>query len=339
MRYPANFVFPTGEGWPEIYDLPVGSLSEDDFRDSCQSGRRAWTLGTYVHLARAGYDVRISPGFDRSAINICHHEHLRLAHAFTRAFILCCRADRCRPHLANFWINQNTLEAPGPRSDNLHLWPQPGLVPRDSRRGARLENLVFKGHPRNLDAAFRSDRFREDLAGLGVTLTVAESRDGTGLGAWADYGEVDLVLAVRNLTRVDAAAKPPSKLSNAWAAGVPALLGPEPAFRSLRRSEHDYIEVASPGDVLAAIRRMKAEPGLYGRMVANGHRRAEAFTVPSLVDQWVACLDGPVARAFEQWRRAPGATRTLPALIGAARLFAARQSWPYLVHFGPRILS
>jgi hypothetical protein len=47
---------------------------------------------------------------------------------------------------------------------------------------------------------------------------------------WHDYSTDDLVLAVRDLTEKDALVKPASKLVNAWIAGVPALLGPEPAF-------------------------------------------------------------------------------------------------------------
>lgn len=37
-------------------------------------------------------------------------------------------------------------------------------------------------------------------------------------------------------------------------AGCPALLGPEPAYQFLWKSELDYIEIRSPNDVISAIR-------------------------------------------------------------------------------------
>ena len=89
---------------------------------------------------------------------------------------------------------------------------------------------------------------------------------------WTDYSDVDLVLAVRPPigTYTD---KPASKLYNAWRAGVPALLGPEPAFRELYTDPLDYVEVSTVEDALAAIDRLRAEPDLYRRMIDRGRRR------------------------------------------------------------------
>ena len=68
--------------------------------------------------------------------------------------------------------------------------------------------------------------------------------------------------------------KPASKLVNAWAAGVPAMLGPEPAYRELRSSPLDFLETPAAEAVLDAIDRLRGEPGLYAAMAENGLRRA-----------------------------------------------------------------
>jgi len=86
--------------------------------------------------------------------------------------------------------------------------------------------------------------------------------------------------------------KPPSKLINSWAAGCPALVGPEQAFAALRRSPLDYFEVNSPHDVLAALKRLNAEPELYRAMIANGTARTRDFTADAVARRWEELFAG-----------------------------------------------
>ena len=167
-------------------------------------------------------------------------------------------------------------------------------------RGNRIKNLVFKGRSWNLYHEFRSAEFRASLASLGVRLTIDDETD-VELPNWYDYRTADLVLAVRDLTEQDARTKPASKLVNAWLAGVPAILGPEPAFQELRESELDYLEVRSPSEMLDAIQRLKSQPGLYEQMIANGLQRAEEYSTDRMVQRWVEVLSvGPSYEPFSQ---------------------------------------
>ncbi len=100
-------------------------------------------------------------------------------------------------------------------------------------------------------------------------------------GEWHDYQHVDAVLAT----------KPASKLINAWKAGVPALLGPEPAYRELRTSPLDFLEAASAEAVLDSIDRLQQESGLYRRMTEHGAKRAQAFDVNMLTQKWISLLE------------------------------------------------
>jgi hypothetical protein len=86
------------------------------------------------------------------------------------------------------------------------------------------------------------------------------------------------------------ARKPATKLYNAWLAGVPAILGPEQAYRELRRSDLDYLEVKNVPEALAAVDRLIREPALYAAMVENGKRRAEEFTIDAIRKRWVDLL-------------------------------------------------
>jgi hypothetical protein len=125
------------------------------------------------------------------------------------------------------------------------------------------------------------------------------SKDAT---SWHDYSRCDAVIAARDLTEYDAGLKPASKLTNAWRAGVPALLGPEPAFCALRRGELDYLEVRSAADALEAVRRLKQEPGLHQAMAANGLRRGAEHNADAVAARWQEVLGGPIAEDYRRWR-------------------------------------
>ncbi len=80
--------------------------------------------------------------------------------------------------------------------------------------------------------------------------------------------------------------KPATKLYTSWLAGVPALLGPEPAFRALRRSDLDYDEILDLDGAMNALRRLRAEPERYAAMIENGHARREEHGVAALTETW-----------------------------------------------------
>ncbi|MEG3899957.1 MULTISPECIES: hypothetical protein [unclassified Microcoleus] len=184
----------------------------------------------------------------------------------------------------------------------MPIWPQPGLIPRRSERGSTIENIVFKGDEINLSESFRSPEFKQQLEKRGVKLRI-NGKPESGPVMWHDYSTDDLVLAVRDLTEKDALVKPASKLVNAWIAGVPALLGPEPAFREQRQSDLDYIEVKTPQEVFEAVKLFKSQPELYQQMVANGHKRAEDFTTEKMIQRWYEFLAGPVADGYKRWSK------------------------------------
>jgi hypothetical protein len=128
---------------------------------------------------------------------------------------------------------------------------------------------------------------------------------------WPDFRTVDAVLAVRPAACPRRDSKPATKLCNAWLAGVPALLSPEVAYRELRRSPLDYLEVAGPEEAKGAVDRLLAEPGLYQRMVANGRERAAEVTGGAVLRAGSSCWWRCCPRACGRRRpaRATGGAR------------------------------
>ena len=116
---------------------------------------------------------------------------------------------------------------------------------------------------------------------------------------WHDYRETDLVLAFRppggrRHERRGFTGKPASKLYNAWHARVPAILGPDYAYREQRRSPLDYLEIKSPQEAQSAITLLKSNPKFYEAMVDNGVQRANEFTQEKILAQWAEILYGSV---------------------------------------------
>lgn len=279
-----------------------------DWRE-LQTGERAWILQTWLRLRRAGHPVELSGTAPDEGLIVFHakqaKELLRQRSRLRDVLLAGVRADNREPLIADFEILQNGFFADGRRRFFLPHWPQPGLLPRDPARGERIERIAYKGFAANLHPGFRTPEWTDFLARERIEwvedAVAFAGRNRLEL-EWPDFRTVDLALAVRPDERKMRHSKPATKLVNAWLAGVPALLGPEHAFRELRRSELDYLEVASVAEARDAVMRLRSDPGLYRAMVENGFRRGVDLAPEALVPRWAELL-------FE----------TIPALAGERR--------------------
>ena len=339
---PVHFVCSDAELWPELrgWDgrtplaAPVLATRTIDSVD-------CWIIRTYYELRLRGADVTISGRARPGAINLCDVYRLGRRDRLNAAYVVIPRADGHPSPMANFLILQNNcaIDPQGLPSANLPHWPQPGIIPRSSQRGEKVAVLAFKGARQNLDARFGSSRFREELGSLGVSLQVAPDEEGDLGRYWADYSECDVVFAVRNLTEYDAANKPASKLVNAWFGEVPAILGPEPAYLALRRSELDFFVVRSEADVIEALRTLIGTPGVYSAMIANARQRREEFTDDVIARKWASVLNGPVARDFDVWRNANWVNKAIFVIRGLLAEPEAKKTHRERFLNGPRILD
>jgi hypothetical protein len=282
---------------PGCADLDrLGRLDPDRSPDEFRRGERAWVLQTFIRLAAAGHPVGLSSTLPQLGAVVYHTKHRRLLAAELterhRPLLVAVRADNSEALLADVEILQNGRWA-GPRRFHVAHWPQPGLLPRDPGRGDRVERAAFKGLTGNLHPGLSTAAFRASLAGAGIELELdAAGFEAAGEAplAWHDYRDVDVVVAVRPPDRRLHPSKPATKLINAWHAGVPAVLGPEHAYRELRRDPLDYLEAGTPAEASAAILRLRAHPGLYRAMVENGRRRAAEVSVAAITARWAAVL-------------------------------------------------
>ncbi len=304
------------------------SLDPDDEPEHFRSGERSWVVQTYLRLRAAGWPVELSDRPPDSGMVVFHAKHKR---ALARAagdrpgpVFVAIRADNSSPLLADFEVLQNGRFDNGRTRFRVAHWPQPGLVPRDTARGTRVTTVGYMGLEENLHPEFRSAAWQADLAEIGVEwkprMTRFRPNDQSRPVKWEDYSDLDIVLAMRPVKRTIEYAKPPSKLVNAWRAGIPALIGHEYPYRELRRSPTDYIEIRGRTDALAAVRRLRDNPDLYLEMVANGACRAEEFSFERITEEWARLLFTTIPRRIAEgelcWtRRLP-----IPLRVSVRRL-------------------
>jgi hypothetical protein len=296
------------------------------------SGERAWVLQTFLRFREAGRDAVLTahPHAPWVVFHAKHWRSLERERPDDGSFLVGVRGDVRSPPNADFEIVQNRHAADGSRRFFLPHWPQPGLVERGAERGDRVRRAAFKGHSESLHAGLRDPSWAAALSRLGVEWEADETHSRARQAErlrWPDYREVDVLVALRPPDRRLHPHKPATKLYNAWLAGVPAVLGPELAYRAERQSELDYLEAADPEQALAAVARLAAEPGLYRAMVSHGRQRAAAVTPPRILARWEDLLfrelperaADPRARA---WRRLP---RRWRLLLGRARRITTRR--------------
>lgn len=330
---PVHFVFRGRKAaWPDLFD-DSPPPHPDMIPNRIVEVEECWIVQTYLRLWHAGLNVTLSDVFEPSAINIVSYHDLAIRDRLSHFYVVATQHDAPRPEICDQRVVQNELNILTATDHFIPHWPQPGLIPRDSTRGSRIETLCFKGSECNLYRDFRTPEFIASLKRIGVRLQfdLKEGVERSSLG-WNDYRTCDLVLAVRDATEEDLKLKPASKLINAWIAGAPALLGPEPAFAVLRQSEFDYVEVRTPQDVLNAVERLAGQPMLYQAMVERGRQRGEEFQHRRITARWHALIAGPVTDDFQRRKSRSPLVKSVadPATFAARALLHKRNLKRYL---------
>jgi hypothetical protein len=309
-----SFYMPDREA---LGDRNADTLDPDRDADLIATGLYGWILQTYLRLRASGLPVRLDDVAPTSGTVVVHVEYvdrlLAEASAPAALFVVTPRMDRGPQLLADLEVVQN-LSSVGSHQVYIPFWLQPGLTPRDRTRGTRVENIAFMGNRQSLHDELASPSWEEALVSRNFVwdsrVVTFVRNDQLQLGhRWQDFATVDVIVALRPPPTWPAAGKPASKLINAWAAGVPAILGPETPYRELRRSELDYIEVGNPAEALEALERLRADSELYTAMVANGRQRASEFAHERLVTRWTDLL----------WRDVPERARSYRHTIFARR--------------------
>ncbi len=296
------------------------------FLGRMRSGVYAWVVQTYQRLRAAGFPCEITHTLPADGILVAHRKSIPRDYVPPRGVLfVCLRADATFHPYAHLHVVLNRLALSGwYPSVYMPHWPQAGLLPRDPGRGDRWENAAFFGDPGCL-----ADEMRGPVWD-GILRELELSWHFVGPEKWHDFREVDVVVAVRGFDRHRHGNKPPTKLFNAWHAGVPAVLGRESAFQQERRHPLDYLEVGSFPEVVAALRQLKADPALRRAVAENGLQRARESDPAAITARWREFFETVALPAYEKCQRVPPWRRSLFQWNGRFKNAAQRlheRSW------------
>ena len=264
-------------------------------------GEGFWILQTYCFLKHFGLDVCLSNELPKSGIVIFHRRNKAYLFAqpqkkLKSLTLVGCRGDLHDLLVPDVELLQNSYFADGETRFAMPHWPMPHIVPRDKTRGDTIKRIAFKGFSSQLHPDFLTQDwtdFCEEHNLEWVPNAVSFTKDGQSQfddAAWADYSDIDLIIAVRPERNDQHTNKPALKLYNAWLAGVPAILGYEYAYREAGIPGEDYIEIRHLDDVKNAICELLENPERYRALIENGQKKSAMYTHEAVFQAWQSFL-------------------------------------------------
>ena len=278
-------------------DLPA----PDDFEWNDYSlGKFCWVVQTFHRLKAAGVDCELVHELPKDGVVISHRACFPdfLIPKFGQIFI-CISADWGRHPFSQFFICQNKkqLHSSGiPRLERyfwpgksyfVHLWPQPGLIPRNvDRIEQEVVNIGYFGLAENLTTELRSDDWKSFLTTHGMNWCVISSPE-----KWRDYRSIDAVIFIRDFSGKKHINKPATKLYNAWIAGVIPICSPESAYVDEITSPNDAIVVDNYSDLKNKLLQLKNDMSLVKEIKKHGRHKSQEYTIPIIAQEWISIFD------------------------------------------------
>jgi hypothetical protein len=280
-----------------------------------QAGKAAcvqcWIYQTWLELREAGLETRLVTEFPRHGMVVALAGNLPPAFRPPDGVYLLAIAVDGLPHpSAQCHVLQNRASTRFLRNSVfMPLWPQPGLLPRDSRRGDRFQNIAFYGDPPNLAPELADPSFPEILKSrLDLNFEILPA------ARWHDYSQTDAAIAVRSFSARPFLFKPSTKMVNAWLAGIPFLGGMDSAYSSDGRAGTNYLACPDPETMLGHLHALKSNPAMRQKLVNAGQTASPAFSKPQLTAQWKELLEYHARPRAERWMRTGPAVRALERL-------------------------
>lgn len=266
-----------------------------------KSGNYIWTVKTFGYLIKKGIQCHLTDIIPTNGIIITHRDFLKNHMKPTgEQLFVCIVADTYRHPYAQLHIVQNQADKIL-KSQNrwpsifMPHWPENGLIEREKSRNKKFVNVSYFGSIKRLAPQLRSDNFKQKMQDIGFNWSIVPPDN------WNDYSLTDVVLAVRSFTKMPFYKNPASKLYNAWRAGVPAILGPESAYRAEGKNGIDYIEVRTLSEVFDALAMLKEDESLRESIVSNGYEKAKVINCDSITSKWIEFLDNVAIPAYYDW--------------------------------------
>lgn len=272
-----------------------------------------WTLQTYIYLKSANYDCQIIDHLNVEGIIFSHSDFLpQFIEPISSRYIVEIKPDRSlKCLLANYVITQNSYDPLLTsfrrffiNATSINYWPQASLIKRNVSRGKKIKNVCYMGNPQQFISQVKL--LRRKINNLGMKF-LTKSRC-----HWNDYSDVDVIVAVRPAACFESKKLPPylslerkpaSKVINAWLAGVPAIVSPDPAFIELKKNSLDFLLAKNVSEIIDQLKALKSNSFLYMKMISHGKKRARNLGANNTTKEWLKIIENKIIPDFYLWEK------------------------------------
>jgi hypothetical protein len=155
-------------------------------------------------------------------------------------------------------------------------------------------NIAFQGFPHQ--CAPIEKEFTVELEKRGLTFNML------GPGNWSDLSQIDVLVGIRSFGRRRYNHKPPTKLYNAWHAGIPFVGGFDSAYIQVGEVGVNFLRVSTPREFLQAVDKLTGDRLFYDQMVHAGRKEAKLYTRERIALNWIEFLEEIVIPRYRVWR-------------------------------------
>ncbi|ANS84198.1 hypothetical protein VSVS12_00381 [Vibrio scophthalmi] len=296
IKYSINFVIPS-DGKYENYKSFRGDIDKEWELFNC--GEWAWIIQTYHRLIQcqnSHFTITKSEKPDINAVNIIFSDdYIKLSNKknFYCAVIV---QDRFVFYPGDLTIVQNRAHRLFFDYQYMTLWSQAGLIKKQNKLSSDDKiRIGFFGLPENsIDLV----KIVDEIGHSNLEVAVASQ------SSWNDYSKIDIAVGIRDFSGKSHIQKPPTKLLNAWNAGVPFIGGADSAYSQVGEHLKNYICVTNKDELTSAINFIVESPRVSTQLIENGSKEFEKYSNRSLESEWVKLLNSEIVK-FKKWKRKP----------------------------------
>lgn len=297
-----NFVIPK-TGKYANYENFRGDL--DKQWQCISNGQWAWIIQTFHRLSTCKHDLALtsSETVIEEALNVIFADDYVNLEKKHKYFCIVILLDRYVYYPGDLNIVQNRAHKIPFSSAFIPHWSQAGLIPRKGNLFTPNDvvNLGFFGLVENsVDLVAALER----NFGNKVKVHIRGPND------WNDYREIDIAVGIRDFDKKKHIQKPPTKLLNAWKAGVPFIGGADSSYEQVGINGENYLKTDSEELFIAAVNKLISDPLLNYTLVKKGRDAFEYYSDDKISDRWVKVLEEELPH-FNQWQCSPHPVKAL----------------------------
>jgi hypothetical protein len=294
-----NFVIPKSGKYAEYISFS-GDIDEN--WALFNNGQWAWIIQTYHRMLEFGVNCKslnfiTTPTPCKDSINVIYTDDYNRLDNKHNYYCIVIVLDRKVFFPGNTNVIQNKNSVRFVNTEYKTHWSQAGLITRNNNIiKHEILNVGFFGIPNNT-----VDLAKIIKSAFGGKVKYHEM----GPERWNDYSNIDVAIAIRSYDKKTYNNKPPTKLINAWKAGVLFIGGNDSAYDQTGENGVNYLKVSSEKELIINLKYIVENIKFRNDIINNGHNKyLTNYTNEMISNEWILFFESQVA-LYLSWKQKP----------------------------------